>query len=317
MINLTDIINSKKIVDPYINNTPMIFSNSLSNKNRNVYLKLESLQVTGSFKIRGALNKLLNLSEDHKKKGIVAVSTGNHGKAVAHASKILQIKSIIFMSKMVPNYRKEAIEELGAQVKIEGNNSDESDEIATKYSKQHNMALIHPFDDEDIISGQGTIGLEMLSTIPNVDTVIIPTSGGGLIGGISIAIKQQNPNVKIIGVSMKKGPSMYNSLKEGRPVDVVEEETLADCLGGGIGLNNKYTFDIAKKHIDDFVLIDEDKIAEGIKYNYEKHKIVTEGAAATSVMAVHENSSTLLGKNIICLICGGNIENKLFKSLIG
>ncbi len=110
---------------------------------------------------------------------------------------------------------------------------------------------------------------------------------------------------------------MYNSLKEGHPVDVVEEETLADCLGGGIGLNNKYTFDIAKKHIDDFVLIDEDKIAEGIKYNYEKHKIVTEGAAATSVMAVHENSSTLLGKNIICLICGGNIENKLFKSLIG
>ena len=206
--------------------------------------------------------------------------------------------------------------DLGAKIIIQGNNSDEADEIARDYSIKNNIEMIHPFDDPFIIAGQGTIGLEILHSIPNVDTIIVPTSGGGLIGGIAIAVKQKKPNVKIIAVSMKRGPSMYNSLKIGYPVDVKEEETLADCLGGGIGLDNKYTFKIAQKYIDDFVLIDEDKIAEGIKYNFNNHKIVTEGAAATSIMTVHEEASKFLGKNILCLICGGNIDAKLFSSLI-
>ena len=145
---------------------------------------------------------------------------------------------------------------------------------------------------------------------------IVPTSGGGLIGGVAIAIKQQNPKVKIIAVSMKRGPSMYESLKAGKPVDVIEEETLADCLGGNIGLQNKYTFRIAQDTIDDFILIDEDNIAEGIKFNFDHHKIITEGAAATSVMVVKDQLSKHLGKNIICLICGGNIDAQLFSKIV-
>jgi threonine dehydratase len=273
------------------------------------------MQITGSFKLRGAINKLLSLNDEQKKKGVIAVSTGNHGKGVAYAAKQLGIKSKIFMSNLVPTYRRNAIESLGAIVEIIGSNSDEADQYAREYALKNDIELIHPFDDLKIIAGQGTIGLEMLEEMSTVDTVIVPTSGGGLIGGVAIAIKQQNPKVKIIAVSMKRGPSMYESLKAGKPVDVIEEETLADCLGGNIGLQNKYTFRIAQDTIDDFILIDEDNIAEGIKFNFDHHKIITEGAAATSVMVVKDQLSKHLGKNIICLICGGNIDAQLFKQL--
>ena len=315
MINLNQIKEAHKNISPYINYTPLLHSAYLS-KDRKVYLKLESLQITGSFKLRGATNKLLSLDDEKKAKGVIAVSTGNHGKGVAYASKQLGIQSTIFVSSMVPDHRKKAIEDLGAEVKIIGTNSDEADLYAREYSKKNNITLIHPFDDPMVIAGQGTVGLEMLEDFPEVDTVIIPTSGGGLIGGIALAIKLQKPSVKIIAASMKRGPSMYESLKAGRPIDVTEEETLADCLGGSIGLENQYTFKIAQDTIDDFILIDEDKIAEGIKLNFEKHKLVTEGAAATGVMVIKDNLSSHLGSNIISLICGGNIDSELFAKIV-
>ena len=315
MLNLNDFKKAHKSISPYINYTPLIHSLALS-KNLEVYLKLECLQVTGSFKLRGATNKLLSLTNEQKNKGVIAVSTGNHGKGVAHAAKQIGIKSTIFMSSMVPEHRKKAIESLGAKVEIIGNNSDEADLYAREFAKKNNITLVHPFDDLDVIAGQGTVGLEMLEAMPDIDSVIIPTSGGGLIGGIALAIKLQKPNVKIIATSMKRGPSMYESLKAGKPVDVKEEETLADCLGGSIGLENQYTFGICKDVIDDFILIDEPKIAEGIKFNFEKHKLVTEGAAATSIMAVKDQLSSHFGKNTICLLCGGNIDSELFGKII-
>ena len=315
MLSLETIREAHRNIAPYINYTPLLYSSYLS-RDKNVYLKLESLQVTGSFKLRGATNKLLSLNDEQKRKGVIAVSTGNHGKGVAYASKQLNIQSTIFMSNMVPDHRRKAIASLGAKVEIVGTNSDEADLFAREYSKKNDITLIHPFDDPMVIAGQGTIGLEMLESLPEVDTVIIPTSGGGLIGGIALAIKLQKPDVKIIAASMKRGPSMYESLKAGKPIDVEEEETLADCLGGSIGLDNEYTFKIAQDTIDDFVLIDEDKIAEGIKLNFEKHKLVTEGAAATGVMVVKNNLSSHLGKNIISLICGGNIDSELFGKIV-
>ena len=315
MISLDRILESHKKISPYINHTPLIHSDFLS-KNRTVKLKLESLQKTGSFKLRGATNKLLALSNEQKKNGVIAVSTGNHGKGVAFASSLLGIKSTIYMSTMVPKYRKEAIEALGANVKIYGSNSDEADLHAREISKKENIPLIHPFDDEDVIAGQGTVGIEMLMDFPEVDTVIIPTSGGGLIGGIALALKLQKPDIKVIAVSMERGPSMYESLKQGKPVDVEELETLADCLGGSIGLENKFTFDIVKNSVDDFVLVSEEKIAEGIRLNFNEHRLVTEGAAATSVMVAKDNLSPYLGRNVICLICGGNIDYKLFSEII-
>ena len=315
MISLDRILESHKKISPYINHTPLVHSDYLS-KNRTVKLKLESLQKTGSFKLRGATNKLLALSDEQKKNGVIAVSTGNHGKGVAFASSLLGIKSTIYMSTMVPKYRKEAIEALGANVEIYGSNSDEADHHAREISKKENIPLIHPFDDEDVIAGQGTVGIEMLMDFPEVDTVIIPTSGGGLIGGIALALKLQKPDIKVIAVSMERGPSMYESLKQGKPVDVEELETLADCLGGSIGLENKFTFDIVKNSVDDFVLVSEEKIAEGIRLNFNEHRLVTEGAAATSVMVAKDNLSRYLGRNVICLICGGNIDYKLFSEII-
>ena len=304
----------KKIL-PFVNYTPLVHSEYLSNFS-NVKLKLENFQITGSFKFRGALNKLLSLSKSEKEKGVIAVSTGNHGKGVAYASKVLGIKSTIYMSSMVPQYRRKAIENLGAKVEIVGQNSDEADLFAKNLAKEKNISLIHPFDDEDIIIGQGTVGLEMLEQFPEADTIIIPTSGGGLVSGIAQAIKLQKPKIKIISVSMERGPSMYDSLKKGVPVDVEELETLADCLGGSIGLDNKFTFNIVKEYVDDFVLVSEEKIAEGIKINFLEHKIVSEGAAATSIMVVKEKLSSHIGKNIICLICGGNIDAQLFNKVL-
>ncbi len=315
MITLKKIQDAHKRILPFINYTPLIYSQFLS-KNFKVKLKLENFQITGSFKIRGAINKLLTLSNSEKEKGVIAVSTGNHGKAVAYASKVLGIKSTIYMSSMVPNYRKEAIENLGAKVEIVGKNSDEADLFARQLSQDKNMPLIHPFDDQDIIVGQGTIGLEMLKDYPDVDTIIVPTSGGGLVSGIAIAIKMQKPDTKIIAVSMEKGPSMYESLKKGKPVDVEETETLADCLGGSIGLNNKFTFNIVRQFIDDFVLVSENEIAEGIRINLKEHKIISEGAAATGVMVVKNVLSDKIGKKIICLICGGNIDNIMLSKII-
>ena len=188
--------------------------------------------------------------------------------------------------------------------------------FAKNLAKEKNISLIHPFDDEDIIIGQGTVGLEMLEQFPDADTIIIPTSGGGLVSGIAQAIKLQKPKIKIISVSMERGPSMYDSLKKGVPVDVEELETLEDWWGGSIGLDNKFTFNIVKEYVDDFVLVSEEKIAEGIRINFLEHKIVSEGAAATSIMVVKEKLSSHIGKNIICLICGGNIDAQLFNKVL-
>lgn len=315
MITLEKIKDAHKKILPFVNYTPLVHSEYLSNYS-NVKLKLENFQITGSFKLRGALNKLLSLSKSEKEKGVIAVSTGNHGKGVAYASKVLGIKSTIYMSSMVPQYRRKAIENLGAKVEIVGQNSDEADLFAKNLAKEKNISLIHPFDDEDIIIGQGTVGLEMLEQFPDADTIIIPTSGGGLVSGIAQAIKLQKPKIKIISVSMERGPSMYDSLKKGVPVDVEELETLADCLGGSIGLDNKFTFNIVKEYVDDFVLVSEEKIAEGIRINFLEHKIVSEGAAATSIMVVKEKLSSHIGKNIICLICGGNIDAQLFNKVL-
>tara|TARA_B100001173_G_scaffold28969_2_gene22747 strand:- start:1761 stop:2723 length:963 start_codon:yes stop_codon:yes gene_type:complete len=315
LITLEKIKDAHKKILPFVNYTPLVHSEYLSNYS-NVKLKLENFQITGSFKLRGALNKLLSLSKSEKEKGVIAVSTGNHGKGVAYASKVLGIKSTIYMSSMVPQYRRKAIENLGAKVEIVGQNSDEADLFAKNLAKEKNISLIHPFDDEDIIIGQGTVGLEMLEQFPEADTIIIPTSGGGLVSGIAQAIKLQKPKIKIISVSMERGPSMYDSLKKGVPVDVEELETLADCLGGSIGLDNKFTFNIVKEYVDDFVLVSEEKIAEGIKINFLEHKIVSEGAAATSIMVVKEKLSSHIGKNIICLICGGNIDAQLFNKVL-
>ena len=317
MVNINHIKRAKKNLSGLIEKTPVIKSHSLSKIiNGEVYLKLESLQQTGSFKLRGSTNKLLNLSKNEKKIGVVAISTGNHGKGVAHAAKKLGIEATIFMSKMVPKDRLNSIKNLGAKVKVIGDTSDEAEIEANDYVKKTKKIMVHPFDDPFVIAGQGTIGLEMLEQFPKLDTVVVPTSGGGLIGGIALAIKSIKPKVKVIAVSMKNGASMYNSLKKGYPVDAIEKRTLADSLGGSIGINNKYTFNIVRKYVDDFVVISEKQIASGIKFNFENHKLVSEGAAGTGIVVIRDRLSKYLGKNIMCLICGANINSETYVKTI-
>ena len=316
MSNIELIRSAQKNLQGFVEKTPVIKSYSLSKLlDNDTYLKLESLQETGSFKLRGSTNKLINLSNNEKEKGVVAISTGNHGKGVAYAAKNLGINATIFISKLVPKDRLNSIKKLGAVIKVVGNTSDEAEIEANKYVKETQKIMVHPFDDPYVIAGQGTIGLEMLEQFPDLDTVVVPTSGGGLIGGIAIAVKSHKPKVKIIAVSMKSGASMYQSLKKGYPVEVLERKTLADSLGGSIGLNNKHTFKILQEYIDDFVIINEKQIASGIKYNFEEHKLVT-GAAATGVVVIRDRLSKYLGKKIMCLICGGNINSQTYVKTI-
>ncbi len=295
--------------------TPVIESPWLSELSGvDVFLKLENLQETGSFKVRGVANRLFSLSEDEKKRGVVASSSGNHGRALAFVSKKLSIKATICVSEHVPEYKVDAMRRLGAEVIVAGETQDDAMNYVSRLQKEKGMVRVSPFDDPYIISGQGTIGLEILESLPDVDTVIVPLSGGGLISGISLVLKSINPDIKVIGVSMDKGPAMYHSLKVGKPVDVREEVSIADGLLGGIGLDNRYTFEMVKRYVDDVVLVSDEEIAEAMAFSLDKHHFVVEGAGAVGIAALRSGRLRDIGEKVIVVVSGGNVGmSRLFQ----
>ena len=263
------IVDAEKIVSKHTIETPVVYSKVLSAAiGEQVSLKLENQQITGSFKIRGAINAISNLTPAQKKAGVVALSTGNHGRGLAYAANLMKIKCIVCMSELVPQNKVEGIKGLGAEVRLIGKNQDEAQVEADRLSIQDGMTYISPFDNVDVIAGQGTLGLEIHRQIPELKYAFVPLSGGGLICGVAKALKNLNPNIKMIGVSMDRGAAMYESQKAGKPIFVKEEESLADALTGGIGLDNRFTFDLTKELVDDIVLVTEKEIAEGIYYAY-------------------------------------------------
>ena len=269
MLLFEDIVRAEKIVSKHIVTTPVVHSKTLSEDiGEQIYLKLENQQITGSFKIRGAINAISNLNPAQKKAGVVALSTGNHGRGLAFAANLMKIKCIICMSELVPINKIEGIKALGAEVRLIGANQDEAQLEADRLSIDEGMTYISPFDNIDVIAGQGTLGLEIHRQIPELNFAFVPLSGGGLICGVAKALKGLNRNLKVIGVSMDRGAAMYESQKAGKPIFVKEEESLADALTGGIGLANKYTFQLTKQLVDEIVLVSEKEIADGIHYAY-------------------------------------------------
>jgi threonine dehydratase len=273
-----------------------------------VRLKLESLQETGSFKIRGAANRMLSLTAEEKARGVVTGSSGNHGRAVSYVARRLGINAVVCLSKRVPHNKVDAISRLGAEIVVHGNSYDESVSHAWRLAEERGLTMIDSFDDPFVIAGQGTIGLELLEDFPELDTVVVPLAGGGLAGGIALVLKSANPTIRVIGVSMERAPVMYHSLKAGAPVEMKEEETIASALAGGLGEDNQYTFHIVQEYVDDVVLVSEEAIAEAMFFALEKHHLVVEGAGAVGIAALLHREVRDLGRNVAVVVSGSNVE---------
>ena len=296
---------------------PLIFSQPLCDvTSKNLFLKLENLQITGSFKLRGAANFLLSLSSEQKKHGVLAFSTGNHGRAVAYMAKNLGIKCKVCLSERVPQYRVEAMESFGAVVVQQGQSQDNAYEIALRIETDEGLTMVKPFDDPLIIAGQGTIGLELMDRMPEIDTLVVPVSGGGLAAGIAMVLKSCDPSIKTIGVSMECAPAMYHSIKSGKPVEVEEKDSIADALLGGIGLDNLFTFPMVEKYVDTIELVSEQQIEKAIVFAHENHGILIEGAAAVTLAYLLKEGEDIEGNNIAAILSGGNVDTKMVFNLL-
>lgn len=281
-----------------------------------VALKLENRQLTGSFKIRGATCAILRLTEDERLRGLVTASTGNHGRAVAHAARAQGVRAVVCMSRLVPSNKVEAVRALGADVRIIGQSQDDAMHEVARLVQEEGLTAIPPFDNADVIAGQGTIGLEIADAMPDTATVLVPLSGGGLAAGVAAAVRHRLPEASVIGISMQRGAAMYASLQAGHPVEVREEETLADSLGGGVGLDNRFTFAMCRDLLDDVVLLDEDEIAAGIRHAFLEEGETVEGAGAVGIAALLAGKIKLKGP-VAVLLTGANIDPAVHGALVG
>ena len=294
--------------------TPMIYSDTLSKlTGKEVFLKLENLQKTGAFKIRGAYYKLSQLPPSARKRGVVAASAGNHAQGVALASSLLGIHSTIVMPEGVSLAKQMATQAYGGEVILFGENTDEALDYAKKLAKG-GKSLIHPFDDEQVIAGQGTIGLEILEEVPGVEAIVVPTGGGGLISGIATVVKKSRPEVKVIGVQSIHAASAFYSLKRKRIVEVKVKPTLAD----GIALRRvgEVTFPLIQKGVDEMIVVEENEIASAILMLMERKRIVAEGAGAAPLAALLSKKLKIKAKKIVLLISGGNIDFHLLDRIL-
>jgi threonine dehydratase len=299
-----------------IRSTPLAPSPSLSEvSGAPVYLKLEHHQITGSFKLRGAANAVLALSPDQRKCGVVGVSTGNHGRGLAHAAQQAGVRCIICMSSLVPQNKVDGIEALGAEVRIVGESQDDAQVEVDRLVDGEGMTMLPPFDHPDIIAGQGTLGLDVLADLPDVTTVLVPVSGGGLASGVAAALKAARSDIRVIGVSMARGAAMHESLRAGQPVFVKELPTLADSLGGGIGLDNRHTFAMVRDLLDEIVLVTEAEIAAAIRHAYWREQEVIEGSGSVGIAAILAGKVALTGPAVV-IISGRNIDMGLHHRLI-
>lgn len=310
-ITLQDIFLARSRIGSIAQHTPLIPSQKLASlTGTSVYLKLELLQPTGSFKLRGAANKIFSLAPEEKARGVVTVSTGNHGRAVAHVATHAEVTAMVCISERVPANKVAALQQTGAEVIISGKSQDEAEQQAYRLIVERGLTMIHPFDDPHIIAGQGTIGLELLLDLPQIDTALVPLSGGGLISGIALALKTANPAIQVIGVSMEQGCVMYHSLQAGKPVQLPEADTLADSLNGGIGLDNHYTYRMVNELVDDVVLVSEEHIAAAMALIANDHYMIVEGAGAVPVAALLSGQIVSPGKHIAIILSGGNVDTR-------
>ena len=294
-------------------NTPFVKANKLSSRfNLDIFLKLENLQLTSSFKARGAYNAIKKHTLKEPNNGIITMSAGNHAQAVAYFANKLKVPSIIIMPEQAPFSKVSRTRELGANVILKGRNLNETTDYVNNLAKEKNLKLIHPYDDYDVISGQGSVGIEIFEKIKDLDCMVIPIGGGGLISGISIVAKKINPKIKIFGVESDLYPSNFNKFKN------KNLSCFGDTIADGIAVKKpgKKTFPIIKDNVDDIILVNDISIENTISDLFEHERIISEGAGAVGVTAITENLAFFKNKNVCSIICGGNIDSRIYAGIL-
>ena len=317
-VTLKDIQNAKKTISEIVKKTDILESRKLSDITKaNIFYKCENLQKTGSFKVRGACNKITNLTDEEKSHGVIASSAGNHAQGVALGATMNGIDATIVMPSTAPLAKVTATKRYGAKVVLEGLVYDDAYAKAVEIQKETGATFLHPFDDKYVIAGQGTIGLEIFEQMDyKVDTILCPIGGGGLISGVAVAAKALNPNVKIIGVQTANIPSMYESIKSGKVTTAFKSTSVAD--GISVKTVGELTFEIVKDLVDEVILVEEDEIAEGLLFLMENQKVVAEGSGAVTTAALLSGKyKPRSNENIVCIISGGNIDVNTLNKIIG
>lgn len=313
MLNIDIVKDAQKVLEGVARKTEIIQTRNIVN-NSTVYLKAENLQNTGSFKVRGAYYKMSKLTAEEKSKGVVACSAGNHAQGVALAAQKSNVKAVICLPSGAPLTKIEATRQYGAEVCLVEGVYDDAYNKALSLKEEKGYTFVHPFNDEYVIAGQGTIGLEILEQLPDVDAVIVPIGGGGLISGIAYAIKSINPNVKVYGVQSSGAPSMFNSIKGKKIEELHSVHTIAD--GIAVKKPGDLTYELCSKYVDDIVTVSDDEISAAILALIEKQKMIAEGAGAVSLAAVMFNKLPLESKKVCCVISGGNIDVNILSRVI-
>lgn len=313
MLSIEKVKKAAETLKEVIRKTDLIYSPYIS-KNNEIYLKAENLQVTGSFKVRGAYAKIAGLSEQQRKKGIIACSAGNHAQGVALSAQKSGIKSTIFIPSTAPISKIEATRKYGADIKLVDGVYDDAYNESCKFQKETGAEFIHPFDDEDVIAGQGTIALELLEQLPDIDAVVVPIGGGGLISGIAYTIKTLKPSCKVYGVQAQGAGSMFHSIELNKRTELEKVSTFAD--GTAVKMPGVHTFEYCKKYVDKIVTVSDDEIATAILTLIENQKLIAEGAGALSVAAVMFKKLPLEGQKAVCVVSGGNIDVNILSRVI-
>lgn len=295
-------------IAPFVERTPVLHSFHLSQRlGQPVWWKCDQFQPSGAFKIRGAANALMSRPQEERVRGAITYSTGNHGLAVAYVCRTLGVPAVICVSELVPPAKVDALRRSGARIVVQGQSQDQAGQIARRLADQEGYILIPPFDDPAVIAGQGTLGWEILEQVPDVGTVLVPLSGGGLASGVALAIKARQPQVRVLGISMDRGAAMYESLASGTPLALDEVSSLADSLQGGIGLNNRWTFTLVQKLLDDVVVVSEEAIQKGMRLLGEEGLIV-EGAAAVGAAWLLSDDRTPVSGTVVGILTGRNLS---------
>lgn len=315
-VSLDDIRAASARIAGRVLRTPMVQSAALTDLiGAPVSLKLEHHQTTGSFKLRGATNALLSLTTAERACGVVAASTGNHGRALAHAAKAEGAVATICMSRLVPENKVLEIRRLGAEIRIAGRSQDEAQKEVDRLVAEEGMVMLPPFDHAAVIAGQGTLGLEIMEQLPEAEIVLVPLSGGGLAAGVAAAVRGLNPKARMIGLTMERGAAMKASLDAGHPVQVEELPSLADSLGGGIGLDNALTFPMCRDLLDDVILVSEEEIANGMRHAYAGEREIVEGAGAIGIAALLSGRIRPEGP-VVAILSGRNVDMTLHRRVI-
>jgi threonine dehydratase len=314
-VSLNGIQQARQRIKGDIYLSPAPHSNELSKiTGQDVFLKLDNLQRTGAFKERGALNKILTLNDDEKRCGVIAASAGNHAQAVACHATARGLRTRIVMPLMTPLVKTAATAAYGAEVVLHGADYDEAYAEGMRLAQQDGMTFLHPFDDDAVIEGQGTIGLELLYQISNLEAVVVPIGGGGLIAGVGCAIKESNPNIRVIGVQTERLPSMIRATEAGSPVTIPAEATIAD--GIAVRRVGERTLPLVQRYVDELITVDEEEIAKAILVLLEREKTLAEGAGAIALAALLQHKTTLRGQRTAVIVGGGNIDVSLLARII-